>query len=65
MKKFRLALVCLSLLFALTCTNLSAVHVHADGGDPQGQQDTSSRGAAPAASGAAAFWAWVARMLGW
>ena len=47
MKKLRLALVALSLLFALTFTNLTVIQVRADG--PQGQQDSKSKQAEPSA----------------
>lgn len=42
MKRLRLMLVVLSLLFAFSFTNLAVVGVRADG--PQGQQDSKSNG---------------------
>lgn len=62
MKKLKLMLTTLSILFALSVVSVPVQTVQASGG-PQGTSDSQRRSTQEAK--AAALWAWIMKLLGW
>ena len=61
MKKFKLMLTTLSILFALSVVSVPVQTVQASGG-PQGTSDSQRKSVSSA--DAAALWAWIKKLLG-